>query len=95
MYPGDDRYEPLYRELNRRRATVFVHPTSPPCAEATALGRPRPMLEFIFDTTRAVSALVFTGTLVRYPDIEWVFTHGGGALPLLAAGWSLPHCIFR
>jgi len=40
------------------------------------------MLEFIFDTTRAVSDLVFTGTLVRYPDIEWVFTHGGGALPL-------------
>ena len=88
VYLGDDRYEPLYRELNRRRAVVFVHPTSPPCAETTALGRPRPMLEFIFDTTRAVSHLVFTGMLLRYPDIEWVFTHGGGALPLLADGWS-------
>ena len=83
-YLGDDRYEPLYRELNWRRATVFVHPTSPPCAEAIALGRPRPMLEFIFETTRAVSDLVFTGMLVRYPDIGWVFTHGGGAPPLLA-----------
>ena len=38
---------------------------------------------FLFDTTRTVSHLVFTGTLLRYPDIEWVFTHGG-ALPLLA-----------
>ena len=94
VYPGDDRYEPLYREPNRRRATVFVHPTSPPCAEATALGRPRPMLEFIFDTTRAVSDLVFTGTLVRYPDIEWVFTHGGGALPLLADRMELFRTVF-
>jgi predicted TIM-barrel fold metal-dependent hydrolase len=89
VYLGDDRYEPLYRELNRRRAVVFVHPTSPPYAETIALGRPRPMLEFIFDTTRAVSNLVFTGTLIRYPDIEWVFTHGGGTLPLLAERMEL------
>ncbi len=83
-YLGDARYEPLYDELNRRETVVFVHPTSPPCAEEISLGMPRPMLEFIFDSARAVSNLVFTGTLVRYPNIRWVFTHGGGALPLLA-----------
>jgi 6-methylsalicylate decarboxylase len=94
VYLGDDRYEPLYRELNRRRAVVFVHPTSPPYAETIALGRPRPMLEFIFDTTRAVSNLVFNGTLVRYPDIEWVFTHGGGTLPLLAERMELFRSVF-
>ena len=94
VYLGDDRYEPLYRELNRRRAVVFVHPTSPPCAETTALGRPRPMLEFIFDTTRTVSHLVFTGTLLRYPDIEWVLTHGGGALPLLVDRMELFRTVF-
>ncbi len=47
------------------------------------------MLEFIFDTTRAVSDLVFTGRLQRYPDIPWIFTHGGGALPLLAQRMEL------
>ncbi len=84
VYLGDPRHDPLYAELHRRRAVVFVHPTSPPCAEAISLGRPRPMLEFLFDTTRTVSDLVFSGVLTRYPDIEWVFTHGGGTLPLLA-----------
>lgn len=83
VYLGDPRYEPLYDELNRRHAVVFVHPTSPPGAARTALGRPRPMLEFLFDSTRTVSDLVLTGTLSRYPDISWVFTHGGGTLPLL------------
>ncbi len=89
VYLGDARYEPLYDELNRRRAVVFVHPTSPLCAEQISLGRPRPMLEFLFDSTRTVSDLVLTGTLTRYPNIEWVCTHGGGTLPLLAERMEL------
>ena len=84
MYLGDARLAPVYEELDRRSAVIFVHPTSPPCATRVSLGRPRPMLEFIFDSTRAVSDLIFTGTLARYPGIEWVFTHGGGTLPLTA-----------
>jgi predicted TIM-barrel fold metal-dependent hydrolase len=84
IYLGDPRYETVWAELDRRHATVFVHPTSPPCWEAISLGRPRPMLEFIFDSTRAVSDLVFAGVPTRYPNIEWILTHGGGALPLLA-----------
>jgi predicted TIM-barrel fold metal-dependent hydrolase len=83
-YLGDIRYEPLWAEINRRRSPVFLHPTSPPHAEIIALGRPRPMLEFIFDTTRTVSDLVFAGVLQRYPDIPWIIPHGGGTLPLLA-----------
>jgi predicted TIM-barrel fold metal-dependent hydrolase len=83
-YLGDIRYEPLWAEINRRRTPVFLHPTSPPHAEIIALGRPRPMLEFIFDTTRTVSDLVFAGVFQRYPDIPWIIPHGGGTLPLLA-----------
>ena len=51
---------------------------------ALGLGRPAPMMEFIFDTARTVSDLLLRGVFTRYPDIEWIFTHGGGALPLLA-----------
>jgi predicted TIM-barrel fold metal-dependent hydrolase len=42
------------------------------------------MLEFPFDTTRAAADLALRGRLVDYPGIAWIFTHGGGALPLLA-----------
>ncbi|XVU27729.1 amidohydrolase family protein [Actinoplanes sp. CA-054009] len=84
IYLGDTRFEPLWAELDRRGALVFVHPTSPPHADGVALGRPRPMLEFLFDTARTASDLVFTGVLTRYPAIRWVLTHGGGVLPLLA-----------
>ncbi|GAB3571005.1 amidohydrolase family protein [Amycolatopsis endophytica] len=83
-YLGDPRFEPLLTQLNDRGAAVFIHPTSPPCWEAVSPDRPRPMLEFPFDTTRAVADLLLRGTLVRYPGIRFVIPHCGGTLPLLA-----------
>ncbi|WP_405783608.1 amidohydrolase family protein [Streptomyces sp. NBC_00859] len=84
IYLGDPRFEPLWEDLDRRGALVFVHPTSPPHADEMSLGRPRPMLEFLFDTARTASDLLLRGVLARHPRIRWVLTHGGGALPLLA-----------
>ncbi|NEB77603.1 amidohydrolase family protein [Streptomyces sp. SID14478] len=83
IYLGNEKFEPLWEELDRHGAVVFVHPTSPPGAEDISLGRPRPMMEFLFDSARAASDLVLNGVLERRPNIRWIFTHGGGVLPLL------------
>lgn len=93
-YLGSPRFEPLWAELDRRAAVVFVHPTSPPCFEAVSLDRPRPMLEFIFDSTRTAADLLFSGVLLRHPHIQWVFTHGGGTLPLIADRIELFRTVF-
>ncbi len=86
MYMGDPRLDPLFAELNRRRAVVFMHPTSPtcPCCQTLSLGYPRPMIEFMFETTRAVTNLLLTGTLDRFPDIRLIVPHAGSAVPVLA-----------
>ncbi len=86
MYMGDRRLDPLFAELNRRRAVVFMHPTSPACpgCQALSLGYPRPMIEFMFETTRAVANLLLTGTLDRFPDIRLIVPHAGAAVPVLA-----------
>lgn len=84
IYLGDARLDPIFAELNRRRATLFLHPTSPPCFEAVGLGRPAPILEFPLDTTRTVTDLIFAGTLTRYPDIRMIIPHAGGALTAVA-----------
>lgn len=93
-YLGNTDYEPLWAELDRRSAVVFVHPTSPCGGAALALGRPRPMMEFLFDSARAASDLVFNGVLTRFPGIRWIFTHGGGSLPLLADRMELFRTFF-
>jgi 6-methylsalicylate decarboxylase len=83
-YLGDPAWDPLWNLLNDRRAVVFEHPTSPPHADAVALDRPRPMLEFMFDTTRTVTDLIFAAVPERYPDIRFVIPHCGALLPLAA-----------
>jgi predicted TIM-barrel fold metal-dependent hydrolase len=83
-YLGDASLDPLFDELDRRSAVVFVHPTSPPCWEQLSLGVPRPMIEFPFDSTRAVANLLLSGTLARCPNLQLVVPHAGGAVPVLA-----------
>ena len=83
-YLGDPSFEPVFRELDRRRARVFIHPTSPACWEQTSLGRPRPMVEFLFDTTRAVVDMVLNGVVATNPGIEFVIPHAGATLPMIA-----------
>ena len=82
-YLGDPALEPIFDELDRRHARVLLHPTSPPCWEHTSLGRPRPMLEFLLDTTRAVTNLVLNGTVARHPSIAFIVPHAGAALPVI------------
>ena len=60
-YLSDDRFAPLLAELNRRAAIVLLHPTSTEHHEVVDLGRPRPMLEFLFDTARTVIAYILAG----------------------------------
>lgn len=83
-YLGDARLEPVFVELDRRAAVVLIHPTSPVCWQQSALGRPRPMIEFIFDTARTVTDLLFAGTFERHNRIQVIVPHCGGALPVIA-----------
>jgi predicted TIM-barrel fold metal-dependent hydrolase len=81
-YLGADAFEPVYAELDRRGAYVFLHPTIP--ANGVALAHPAWLYEFPFDTVRALANLIYSGTFERYPNIRWQVAHLGGAAPFMA-----------
>jgi predicted TIM-barrel fold metal-dependent hydrolase len=88
-YLGDPLFDPVFDELNRRNAAVFIHPTHCEAPTATNLGAPPFVVEYVFDTTRAIVNLVFNGTLKRYPDIRLIIAHGGGTVPFIAQRISM------
>lgn len=89
LYMGDPAYDALFDELNRRGAVVFMHPDAPDEGAVAGLGLPTSLIEFVFETTRAVAKLLFTGTLERCPDIRLILPHAGGTVPYLALRLSL------
>lgn len=84
-YLGDASFAPVYEELNRRKAVIYVHPTPPECCSHVVPGIPVGSIEYATDSTRTIAHLVFSGMSQKYPDIRWIFSHSGGTLPFLTA----------
>jgi 6-methylsalicylate decarboxylase len=82
-YLGDPSFGPVYEELNRRKAVIYVHPTTPACCRGLVPGIPPGSIEYATDSTRTIAHLVFSGTAMKFPDIRWIFSHSGGTLPFL------------
>jgi predicted TIM-barrel fold metal-dependent hydrolase len=81
---GDPDFKPVMDELNRRKAIVYVHPLAPQCCGNLTPLVPPAFTELPQDTNRAVMNLLLSNTFTRTRDIRWIFSHAGGAVPLLA-----------
>lgn len=88
-YLGDPLFDPLLDELNRRDCVVFVHPAPHPAAASIGVDLPEFVEEYVFDTTRAATNMIFAGTLSRFPNIRFILAHAGGTLPYIA--WRIAH----
>jgi 6-methylsalicylate decarboxylase len=81
---GHADFRPVYEELNRRKALVYVHPLVANCCRNLAVGTFPAVIEVPHDTTRSVTSLLLSGTFARFRDIRWLFSHAGGTIPMLA-----------
>ena len=84
---GDARFDPVLARLNEHGAVVFVHPGLHPSSRGLALPWPAFMMEYLFDTTRAVVNLIFSGAIERFPRVRFILPHAGGLVPYFA--WRL------
>ena len=89
IYLGDTRFRPLFDELERRSAVVYVHPNMSPDPAARSLGLPDSLIDFTADTTRAVAQLHYGNTFARTPSVKYILSHAGGTIPYLATRFSI------
>jgi predicted TIM-barrel fold metal-dependent hydrolase len=81
---GYDYFDPIWEELNRRKATVYTHPTDANCCVNLVQGQGGSGIEWGTDTTRTLVNLIFSGKTQKYRDINFIWSHGGGALVAFA-----------
>jgi predicted TIM-barrel fold metal-dependent hydrolase len=81
---GNAHFAPVWEELNRRKATVYTHPSSPACCSNLVQDVPDFVVEYGTDTTRTIASLILSGASQKYKDINWIWSHGGGALTAFA-----------
>jgi predicted TIM-barrel fold metal-dependent hydrolase len=79
----DQIFAPIMEELSRRGATVFVHSTVPCSADGLREYAMSLAMGFMADPSFAVGRLAYSGTIDRYPGINWIFTHLGGTIPFV------------
>jgi predicted TIM-barrel fold metal-dependent hydrolase len=81
---GNAVYKPVFDELNRRKAVVYVHPLVASCCAQLSVGTFPAVIEVPHDTTRAVTSLLLSGGFARWRDVQWLFSHAGGTIPMMA-----------
>ncbi len=81
---NDPAYLKLWEKADELGAVIYIHPTHPLGVEAMQEFWLMPLVGFLMDTTLAAGKLVFSGIVERFPNITWVLTHMGGAVPYLA-----------
>lgn len=80
---GDKRFDPVFEELNRRKAVVYIHPNTASCCTRVIPEVADTVIEYGTDTTRAISSYVYRGAARRYPDVRMIWSHSGGTMPFL------------
>ena len=83
-YLGESAFRPLFEWLAARGALVYVHPTDAPCCAGLVPELATPLIEFPVDTARTISSLLWAGVFSAYLTIRFIFSHGGGVLPMVA-----------
>ena len=87
-YLGDPTQWPILEELNRRKAVVYTHPTTPACCGGIQPFVSINAVEGPVDTTRTMVSLMFQGGAAKFPDIKWIFSHSGGVTPFLLSRYE-------
>jgi aminocarboxymuconate-semialdehyde decarboxylase len=81
----DPMFAPIWAEIDRRALPVLVHPTDPPGVDVMDMTKfdLSWSVGFMFDTTLAITRMIFEGFFDQYPNLKIIASHGGGTLPYL------------
>ena len=89
----DPMFAPIWAEIDKRGLPVLVHPTDPPGVDVMDMTKfdLSWSVGFMFDTTLAITRMIFEGFFDQYPNLKIIASHGGGTLPYLIGRFEKGH----
>lgn len=84
----DPELTPMWEELDRRSAVLFLHPAGDCAGSPQVEGPLRWLVGAPMEDTIAAAKLIMQGYLLRYPHVQVINSHFAGALPLLLERWD-------
>lgn len=83
-YLDAPEFAPFFTEANRLKVTALVHPFNPPSlAPALKELDMYRVIGFPADTTLTFCRMVYSGFFEKYPNVNFILSHVGGAIPFL------------
>ena len=80
------KFAPVWEAIEASGLPAWIHPTVPPGADAMDMTAFNLIanIGFMFDTTLALTRMIYDGFFDRYPNLKLIAGHAGGTLPFLA-----------
>lgn len=83
-YLGHEDFVPVWKELNARKAVVFVHPCNNGPKFTTFNERViSPAFDWPHETGRTAMDMIINKRMQQFPDVKIILSHAGGTLPAL------------
>ncbi|MCJ1345731.1 hypothetical protein MMC31_003940 [Peltigera leucophlebia] len=89
VYLGHKDIKPIWKELNQRKAVVFVHPAPQAGGRSVSGEQAQPAIDFPHETSRTAVDLIINNRIREFSDVRIILSHySGGTLPYLASSKS-------
>ena len=89
----DPAFKTIWDEIDRLELPVLVHPAAPPGVSEMDMQNYNLVASvgFMFDTTLAISRMIYDGFFDRYQKLKIIACHAGAALPYLIGRLDICH----
>ncbi len=96
-YLDDEMFACVWEFATENRMPVHVHPQI-----MNPIGEDRvrdplltPVLEYVFDVSICIGKMMMSGTFLKFPDVQFIFAHYGGVLPLVKERFDNTYTMLR
>jgi len=96
-YLDEEKFFPVFEFAALNKMPIHVHPQiiSPIGEERVWDPLLSPVLEYVFDVSMCIGKLMMSEVFLRFPDVNFIFAHYGGVLPLVKERFDTTYNMLR